>query len=219
MLLMSGLMGAYLGVNQYENVCCEEAGAPARTVPSRVVSVAGLWAAGHLLGMLIFLLPLAAIVALLAGTSGGDGVLETLHTLLCAALIGFAGYKLWRPEPPRLLPRWRRYHCVTRSLATTILDCGSPIMMSPMLVLMCVKLQLAQSAPRGVWGMAGKASVLAVMIAGTMALVLFLTSAALALVNRGSGLRISELTGRFNMDLGWTLMFLAMGAAGLLSAW
>lgn len=218
MLLMSGLMGAYLGLNQCEYVSRDQTGARASTDIGRVVWTAGLWAIGHLLGMLAFLLPLAGVVALLAGASDGGGVLGGLHTFLSAALIAFAGYKLWRPEPPRMVPCSKQQGYVTRSLATTVFHCGSPIMMAPMLVVMCAKMRPSQSAPGAEWGMAGKATALAIVIAGTMALVLFLTSAVLALVDRGGGLRVSQITGRLNLDLGWTLMFLAMGVAGLLSA-
>lgn len=218
MLMMPGLMGAYLGLNQCECVSGGQREAFGSELEINVIMAGGLWSFGHLLGMIAFLLPLAVVVGICAGGKGGAQFLNGLHVVLSTALVAFALYKLWKPRRQLILPYENERDYIVRSFVMTVSHCGSPIMMAPMLVMIYGGHHFLSASPASDWRKMGVAAILAVVIAGAMATTLFLTLVIFGVLDRGSGARVSRIARRLNLEFGWTLMFLVMGGAGLLAA-
>lgn len=177
---------------------------------SALILRAAALALGHSVAMLALLLPLAIGFALLlpdpSPMMAASGVL----------LVGFGAFKLWRPQHPRFIARISPRRPIRWSFWMSATHCGSPLMMlAPLINLIWLEPVYfgLRIAPRlrlshNLW--------LALAIAAAMMMPLLATSSAVAvLLHRTLGLR---LVGRlwFNLDLGWSLAFVAMGLMALM---
>lgn len=168
------------------------------------------FAAGHYLAMVAVLVP----VGLAIGLAGLPPM--AIEPWLGAGLIGFGLFKLrWRGHPRRLA-RVRPHQAMRWSFLMALTHCGSPVMMLGPLASLMVLLQVAGIAGPGRLARAGWFAASALAVPGVMILALGLTASLVALVvYRRFGL--GALTRLWlNLDLGWAVVFLAMGTMALL---
>ena len=204
--VMAVAMGAYQGLNPPMGWLYAVSRALERRSAGAVFAGTASLAAGHYAAMLALLLPAALALALTRANP------MALEPWLGAALIGFGLFKLLRPSHPRLLARIPPGRPMRWSFAMALAHCGSPVMMLGPLasVLFLLEPACPSLGPRLCWFAAA-----AFAVPGAMAAAMLLTASAMAvLVYRVLGLK--ALT-RFwiNLDLGWAVAFLAMGAMAL----
>jgi len=204
--VMLAAMGAYQGLNPPMGWLYAVSRALERRSAGAVFAGTASLAAGHYAAMLALLVPAALALALTRVNP------MALQPWLGAALIGFGLFKLLRPSHPRLLARIPPGRPMRWSFAMALTHCGSPVMMLGPLASALFLLEPAGPSlgPRLCWFAAA-----AFAVSGAMAATMLLTASAVAMVvYRVLGLK--ALT-RFwiNLDLGWAVAFLAMGAMAL----
>lgn len=209
-----GLMVAAMGVYQGFNPSMGWLHAVSRALERRSMSAAvrgtAALAAGHYIAMLTVLLPAALLFAFVPMN------LMAIQPWLGGAMIGFGLFKLYRPYHPRFLVRIPPHRPVRWSCAMALCHCGSPLMMLGPLVSVLMLLEPGgfvgpALTPRVGWFAAAAFAVPAAMVA-----TLLLTASGVAIaVYRRFGLRaLTRLW--FNVDIGWAVVFLAMGTMALM---
>jgi len=178
-----------------------------RTAP--LIQRAAAIALGHYAAMLALLAPLAAGFAVLlpdpSPALAASGVL----------LLGFGLFKLWRPQHPRFIARIPPRQPVRWSFWMSATHCGSPLMMLSALINLIWLEPVYYGLRFGPGPRLSHDLGLAVLLAAGMTVPLLVTASGIALLfYRTLGLR---LIGRlwFNLDFGWSLAFIAMGAMAL----
>jgi hypothetical protein len=201
-------MGAYQGLNPSMGWLYAVARAlELRSTKAALRGTAAL-AAGHYVAMLAVLLPAALVLALTAADP------MAIQPWLGVALIGFGLFKLYRPSHPRFLVRIPPDRPTLWSFAMAVTHCGSPMMMLGPLTSLLMLLELGGLA-RPMGARLGWFSAAAFVVPAGMAATLLVTASIVAvLVYRRLGLR--ALTRYWvNLDLGWAIVFLAMGVMAL----
>jgi hypothetical protein len=208
--LMVAGMGVYQGLNPPMGWLYAVSRALERRSTGAALSGTAALAAGHYVAMLAVLLPASLVFAL----AFADPM--AVQPWLGVALIGFGLFKLYRPSHPRFLVRIPPDRAMRWSCAMALTHCGSPIMMlGPLLTLLMI-LDMGGFAGGALGPRVGWFAAAAFAVPAAMAATLLLTASAMAvLVYRRLGLGV--LT-RFwiNLDLGWAVVFVAMGAMALM---
>jgi hypothetical protein len=203
-------MGIYQGVNPNMGWLYAVSRALERRSTAAALGGTAALAAGHYAAMLVVLLPAALLFALTRANP------MAVQPWIGAALIAFGIFKMFRPSHPRLLVRIRPDRPMRWSFAMAMTHCGSPVMMLGPLVSLLMLLPLDGLAGAD-WGMrAGWFVIAAFAVSAAMATAALLTASAVAvLVYRRFGLAF--LTRYWiNLDLGWAVMFIAMGVMALM---
>jgi hypothetical protein len=207
--VMTLAMGAYQGLNPPMGWLYAVARGLERRSTGAVFGGTAAFAAGHYLAMIAILLPAALVLAL----ARADPM--AIQPWVGAALIAFGLFKLYRPSHPRLLVRIPPTRPMRYSFAMALTHCGSPMMMLGPLASLLFLFELDGRAGPAVGSRLVWFSAVALALSAAMAAPLLLTASAVAvLVYRRLGL--AALT-RFwlNFDLGWAVLFLAMGGMAL----
>lgn len=205
-LVMTALMGVYQGLNPPMGWLFAVGRGLERGSWRALLGGTGALAYGHFLAMAGVLLAGAVLLALVIPSAAG------LQPLLGIVLIGFGTFKLLRRRHPAFLARIPPGRPVRWSFAMALTHCGSPMMMLAPLVSVVSIEAVAAGGP----GQVAQNGLLALLLAAAMALPLFLTASVIAaVVYRRFGLR--ALTRYWvDLDVGWALIFVAMGAMGIL---
>ncbi|HEX7390625.1 MAG TPA: hypothetical protein VF286_10970 [Acidiphilium sp.] len=213
--LMAIGMGVYQGINPPMG-WLRAVGSGLETRSERAVLL-GTWALafGHFLSMAVILVPLGIAFAVLnAGLLSMSAAMRA-GSLASVVLIGFGAYKILRPQHPRFIARIRPDRPVHWSFCMGLTHCASPVMMVPMLINLTLMSTWAAAFGPHLGGQILGATVIALAVSAAMAVPLFLTGSAVALVVfRRLGLR--AITRYWvNLDLGWAVMFVLMGIMGI----
>ncbi len=202
-------MGVYQGLNPPMGWLYAVSRALERRSTGAALGGAAALAAGHYVAMLAVLLPAALVFALGAANP------MAVQPWLGVALIGFGLFKLYRPSHPRFIVRIPPNRPMRWSCAMAMTHCGSPFMMLGPLTGLLMLHELGGFGSDALGPRMGWFAATAFAVPAAMAATLLLTASAVAvLVYRRFGLR--ALT-RFwiNLDLGWAVVFVAMGAMAL----
>ncbi|MEY2336577.1 hypothetical protein [Acidithiobacillus ferrianus] len=172
----------------------------------------GTWpfALGHLLSMLVVLLPIAVVLSIFVPLY--MMLLMYLTWVTSFGLIGCGVYKLIKPEHSRFIARIRPNKDIRWSFWMGMTHCLSPIMMIPMLidlVMLNNSSFMGYDAPRLLIY-----SMLAVALSLVMVVPLILVATATALTVFMIFRLFGTLRYWLNLDLGWAAMFIAMGVMG-----
>lgn len=206
---MIGGMGVYQGCNPPMGwLPALESGFFSGRVDSLVCRVAAT-SLGHLLAMMVVLVPLAILLGL--GLVNPQPLQRTFSMLLA----GLGLYKLWRPHHPLFIARIPPGRPIKWSFLMAFTHCGSPLMMATSLITLIMFLPsniTASIAPdERVLIDVGMATV----VPTAMILPLLVTSCLVALVlyRRRDLKAVTRLW--FNFDIGWATSMIVMGLMGL----
>ncbi|MEE3504358.1 hypothetical protein VNG72_23455 [Acidiphilium acidophilum] len=214
--LMAIVMGVYQGFNP-PIAWLRAVGNGLEARSSRaVLRTTSCLAFGHFMSMVVFLVPIAIGVAELPASVLSMQTIMRVGWALSLTLIGFGVFKVLRPHHPRFIARIRPDQPIRWSFCMGIVHCGSPVMMVPALISLITAGAWISTFHMSSTAKLAGATMVALMLGGTMSLALFFTGSVVAVaVYRRLGLR--AITRYWiNLDLGWALMFIAMGLMGLL---
>ena len=210
--IMVAGMGVYQGLNPPMGWLYAVARGLERRSTGAVFGGTAALALGHYLAMLTVALPVALALAAVPTDA------MAIEPWIGLALISFGLFKLYRPQHPRLVLRIPPGRPMRWSFLMALTHCGSPVMMLGPLASVLVLLEFGGWLGPSVGARLGWFAAAALAVPAAMAGALLLTSSAIAvLVYRRLGL--AALT-RFwiNLDLGWAVLFLAMGVMALAMA-
>lgn len=207
--LMIAGMGVYQGLNPSMGWLYAVSRALERRSTRAALTGTAALAAGHYVAMLAVLLPAALMLALAPAEP------MAVQPWIGVVLISFGLFKLYRPSHPRFLVRIPPHQPMRWSCGMALTHCGSPVMMLAPLTSVLMLLELGGVAGPTLPVRLGWFTIAAFAVPAAMALALLLTASCVAVVvYRRLGLR--ALT-RFwvNLDIGWALVFVAMGVMAL----
>jgi hypothetical protein len=175
-----------------------------------VVAAMAALAAGHLVSMLVILLPFALMTALLNWQ-------REIRISASAAVIAFGVFRLVNRRHPRALARIRPTQLALWSFAIATAH-GAGLMLLPIYLGLCSSEELLDTAHRASSILITQNSVTAILVSLAHTLSMVMAGGVIAfLVHDWLGLKFISRSW-FNLDFVWAVSLVLIGAIGLLTA-